>query len=97
MIIKLLFLTSLFFFSLHAQDFKVASYNVENLFDLKHDGTEYREYIPNTKSNWNKKTYNIKLKNISKVINELDADIIALQEIESKKALKGGYISQDYR
>jgi endonuclease/exonuclease/phosphatase family metal-dependent hydrolase len=88
MIIKNLFVLILFIVFLNAKDFKVASYNVENLFDLKYDGTEYNEYRPNSKSNWNKKTYDIKLKNISRVINELNADIIALQEVESKKALK---------
>ena len=67
---------------------KIASYNVENLFDLKHDGHEYKEYIPNTPANWNHKTYNIKLKNISRVIKDINADIIALQEIESLQALK---------
>ncbi len=67
---------------------KIASYNVENLFDLRFDGGEYLEYIPNSSSNWNKKNYNIKLKNISKVLSEIDADIIALQEIESYTALK---------
>jgi len=44
---------------------KIASYNVENLFDLYKSGYEYKEYIPNTKSNWNQKTYKIKLKNIA--------------------------------
>lgn len=67
---------------------KIATYNVENLFDLKKDGYEYKEYIPNTSANWNHKTYNIKLKNIAKVIQEIDADIIALQEVESLQALK---------
>lgn len=67
---------------------KIATYNVENLFDIKKDGYEYREYIPNTTANWNQKTYKIKLHNIAKVIKDLDADIIALQEIESLVALK---------
>jgi predicted extracellular nuclease len=67
---------------------KIASYNVENLFDLKRDAYEYKEYIPNTKANWNIKTYKVKLKNIAKVIQDIDADIIALQEIESLQALK---------
>ena len=67
---------------------KIATYNVENLFDLQKSGYEYQEYIPNTKSNWNSKTYRVKLKNISKVISEIDADIIGLQEIESLQALK---------
>lgn len=67
---------------------KIATYNVENLFDLKKNGHEYKEYIPNTKANWNQKTYKIKLKNIAQVIKDMDADIIALQEIESLQALK---------
>ena len=67
---------------------RIASYNVENLFDLKKSGYEYKEYIPNTKSNWNAKNYKIKLKNIAKVIKDINADIIALEEIESLDALK---------
>ncbi|MEN4053990.1 MULTISPECIES: endonuclease/exonuclease/phosphatase family protein [Sulfurimonas] len=67
---------------------KIATYNVENLFDLQRNGHEYREYIPNTKANWNAKTYKIKLQNIAKVIQDIDADIIGLQEIESLQALK---------
>lgn len=67
---------------------KIATYNVENLFDLQKSGHEYKEYIPNTLSQWNQKNYKIKLKNISRVILDINADIIALQEIESLKALK---------
>ncbi len=81
-LIHILFLCNFAF----AKDFTIASYNVENFFDLKYDKTEYKEFIPNTKSNWNKKTYTTKLNNIIKVINDLDKDIIALQEIESNEA-----------
>ena len=77
----------LFSFFLFAKEFVVASYNVENFFDLKYDGTEYKEFIPNTKT-WNKRAFYTKLKNISKVINDLKADIIGLQEIESDEVLK---------
>ena len=84
-LISLLFLIGLVFGD---TTLKIATYNVENLFDLKKDGYEYPEYIPNTKANWNAKTYKIKLQNISKVIKDIDADIIALQEIESLQALK---------
>ncbi|MEA3552917.1 MAG: endonuclease [Campylobacterota bacterium] len=84
---KLIFIFLSLFLSLSAKDFTVASYNVENLFDLKKQGTEYKEYIPYTKY-WNQKSYNIKLQNISKTINDLDSDIIALQEIESSVALE---------
>ena len=67
---------------------KIATYNVENLFDLKRSGHEYKEYIPYTKSQWNQKSYRAKLKNIAKVIADMQPDIIGLQEIESKEALK---------
>ncbi|MCW9025834.1 MAG: endonuclease/exonuclease/phosphatase family protein [Thiovulaceae bacterium] len=67
---------------------KIATYNVEALFDLEKKGYKYKEYKPYGKSLWNKKNYNIKLNNISRVIKDIDADIIALQEIHSLNALK---------
>ncbi len=67
---------------------KIATYNVENLFDLQKSGHEYREYIPYTQSLWNQKNYRTKLKNLARVIKNINADIIALQEVESLQALK---------
>lgn len=83
---KILLLLLSFIFS-QAQNIKIASYNVENLFDLTKQNSEYTEYIPNTKAKWNSKNFNIKLNNIIKVIKEIDADIIGLQEIENKTVL----------
>ncbi len=74
-------------FSLYATDLKIASYNVENLFDLKKNGTEYKEYIP-FKHNWNQKTLKKKLLNSAEVICDVNADIIGLQEVENKHILK---------
>ncbi len=79
-----IFLNTLLF----SKEFSVTSYNVENLFDLNYDKTEYKDYIPNKKSNWDISAYNKKIENIVKVLKELDSSIIALQEIESKKVLK---------
>uniref|UniRef100_UPI0040488085 endonuclease/exonuclease/phosphatase family protein n=1 Tax=Aliarcobacter sp. TaxID=2321116 RepID=UPI0040488085 len=73
---------------LKANTFTIASYNVENLFDLKNDKNEYKEYIPNTHSLWNQRNFNIKINNLVKVINNLDSDIIALQEIENRDLMK---------
>ena len=83
---KYIFFFSILLSSLFSIELKIASYNVENLFDMSYNKTEYPEYIP-YKHNWNRKTLSIKLKNISEVICELDADIIGLQEIENENAL----------
>lgn len=85
---KILFLSLILYASLFGETIlKIATYNVENLFDLEKNGYEYREYIPNSTSEWNQKNYKIKLKNIAQVIKDIDADIIALEEVESLKAL----------
>jgi len=83
---SLLWLLLLSFVS--AKTFTVANYNVQNLFDLKRSGHEYIDYIPYTKALWNQKHYQIKLQHISQVINDINPDIIALEEIESDQALR---------
>jgi len=84
-LLVLLFITTYLF---GEKSVSIASYNVENLFDLHTSGYEYEEYLPNTQSLWNTKNYKKKLQNISRVIYDLDADILALQEIESLEVLK---------
>lgn len=69
-------------------DVKIATYNVENLFDTNDDGNEYEQYIPNTSWGWNDTMYRIKLRNTARVIHDIGADIIGLEEIESETALK---------
>ncbi len=67
---------------------KIASYNVENLFDMERSGNEYEEYIPNGDAGWTETIYRAKLHNTAKVIRDINADVIGLQEIESERALK---------
>ena len=71
---------------LYAKPFKVASYNVQNLFDMRIDGSEYKEYIPH-QHNWNEEILEIKLNHIAEVICDVEADIIGLQEIENSHIL----------
>jgi len=71
----------------YGASFKIASYNVENLFDLHFDATEYPEYHPGGPFGWDHAMLDIKLRNIASVLKDLDAEIIVLQEIESENAL----------
>ncbi len=66
---------------------RIASYNVENLFDLRSSGYEYDLYIPG-KCGWNPVTFDAKLENISRVISHIDPDIIVLNELENEAVLK---------
>jgi endonuclease/exonuclease/phosphatase family metal-dependent hydrolase len=75
-------------FFLCALEFKVATYNVENLFDAQREGGEYEEYIPNNKHGWNEAMLQIKIAHIARVISDIDADIIVLAEIENKAVLQ---------
>ncbi|WP_309496199.1 endonuclease/exonuclease/phosphatase family protein [Sulfurovum sp.] len=78
-----LFFLPLFIFS---KPFKVATYNVENLFDAEYIGTEYDDY--RKKHNWTQRMVEIKLNHVAEVICDLDADILGLQEIENSNILK---------
>lgn len=71
-----------------AGEIAVAAYNVENLFDLHHDGSEYPDYIPGGAHGWNEEMLAAKLSGIARVLKDMDADIVGLQEIESAKALE---------
>lgn len=69
-----------------AQKLTIATYNVENLFDMTDNGTEYDIYRPYTHS-WIPSIQKIKLTNTARVIKEMNADVVALAEIESAQAL----------
>ena len=69
-------------------EFKVATYNLENLFDATKQGNEYNEYTPNNRHGWNEAMVEKKIANLSRVIADMDADIIALVEVENKAVLE---------
>lgn len=65
------------------------SYNVENIFDDKGDGTEYPEFDPGG-GEWNTQLFHTRLMNLAEVIRlscDGGPDIIALQEIENSNVL----------
>jgi len=70
-----------------ARTLKIASWNVENLFDMQREGTEYEEYLPGL-HNWTARILEKKLTRLAEVICDLDADVLALQEVENDRALR---------
>jgi hypothetical protein len=62
-------------------------YNVENLFDMINNGSEYPEFKPNT-CNWTNATHAVKRDNIASVIVAAHPGIAVLLEIENENSLK---------
>lgn len=79
-----------------AAELSIATYNVENLFDAKNDGSEYEDFVIG-KSAWSAKEASVKFERIKEDIKRLDADIIALQEIENEEILKKLMRQSGYR
>jgi endonuclease/exonuclease/phosphatase family metal-dependent hydrolase len=67
----------------------VAFWNVENLYDtipsLFYDD---REYTPNGANKWGAERYVAKLKNLSRVLDDMSADVVGLAEVESEEAVR---------
>ena len=84
---KKLLLIPILPFILYSTELKIATYNVENLFDDVKNGTEYEEFIPN-KHNWTEAIFKKKLEHTTRVICDLNADVIGLEEVENDNALK---------
>ena len=81
-----IFLLTLIPFILFSLELKIGSYNVDNLFDDIDNKNEYKEYKVNL-HNWNSHTFKKKLQNLTKVICDLNADVLGLQEVENRNAL----------
>ncbi|MDD4572680.1 MAG: hypothetical protein PHR69_00545 [Sphaerochaeta sp.] len=79
--------------SLDAQDtkgkeFKILTYNVQNLMDDKLDGDEYPEYRPSEK--WNTPSYHMRLRTLNEVLTTRSlglCDVLVLQEVEHEKVI----------
>jgi len=71
-----------------ALEFTIASYNVENLFDAHKEGNEYKEYTPGNQHGWDEAMLAKKITNLARVINDIDADVIALVEVENHAVLE---------
>jgi endonuclease/exonuclease/phosphatase family metal-dependent hydrolase len=77
-----------------SDDFYIASWNCENLFDTvddpKVEGDE--EYTPDSPKKWTPERLDIKLKNLAKIIrkmnNDRGPDVLGLCEIENRKVVE---------
>lgn len=99
MIKKSIFLTLVLLLSLVANaqyaGFAVGFYNLENLFDTKHDeGKNDYEFLPDGSYGWTQQKYESKLKNMSQVLSEMGTDkspegcaFIGVSEVENANAL----------
>jgi len=93
--LRVLALFAVFFLPVHAEAsnsstvFRLACFNVQNLFDLERRGTEYVEFVPDGVSGWNRKMLELKHAHLGRVVADLEADVLALTEVESQKALAG--------
>jgi predicted extracellular nuclease len=78
----------------HADEFFIASWNVENLFDTNDDpsvkGDE--DFIPESAKRWTKERLDIKLKNLAKIISKMNngkgPDVLGVCEIENRKVVE---------
>ena len=67
----------------------IGFWNVENLFDLYNDPLKNDdEFAIGGKKNVDQQIYDLKLKNCSEVLRDLDVDILGLCEVENMQVLK---------
>lgn len=68
--------------------FRVAFYNLENLFDTVDGPNDDAEFLPGSESRWNSVRYNNKLNNMAKVIDSIAPDILGVVEVENAFVLE---------
>ena len=68
--------------------FRVAFYNLENLFDTVDGPNDDAEFLPGSDNRWNSERYQSKLHNMSKVIDSIAPDILGVVEVENAFVLE---------
>jgi predicted extracellular nuclease len=77
-----------------ADEFHVAFWNVENLFDLEDDPAveSDEEFTPQSPKHWTPERLEIKLNNLSRIIRKMNAgrgpDVLGLCEVENRKVVE---------
>ncbi len=88
---------------LKAQDkneLKISFWNVENLFDLDNDPEKNDdEFAKGGRKNVTQEIYDLKLENCSEVLQDLNADVLGICEVENRfmlEELNRSYLDRDY-
>lgn len=68
--------------------FRVAFYNLENLFDTIDGPNDDAEFLPAAENRWNTERYQNKLRNMAKVIDSIAPDILGVVEVENAFVLE---------
>lgn len=99
--LKYLILIVWFFTFLYGQSLRVAFWNIENLFDLEDDPTTRdEEFALGGKKNVTQDIYDLKIKNCVYVLEDLNADVLGLCEVENHfvlDELNRAYSGRDYK
>lgn len=69
------------------KEVRVAFYNLENLFDTIDGPNDDAEYLPTSEKPWNTERYQSKLRNMARVIDSIQPQILGVCEIENKLVL----------
>ena len=68
---------------------RIAFYNAESLYDtLAGSRADEREWTPEGRKKWDTPRYRRKIENIARVIDDLNADLIAVSEIENENVVR---------
>jgi endonuclease/exonuclease/phosphatase family metal-dependent hydrolase len=69
--------------------FDVGFYNVENLFDIEDDpNTDDQDFLPYGRYGWTEERYEHKLKQMHRVLRNMDAQLLGLAEVENRVVLE---------
>lgn len=68
--------------------FRLAFYNLENLFDTIDGPNLDEEYLPNGRREWNSKKYTNKLIHLARVIDSLEPHVLGVCEVENRLVLE---------
>ena len=68
---------------------RIACYNTESLCDTLHDPKlEDSAFTPKGSNHWDTERYTTKIANIARVIDDLQADLLVLEEVENENVLR---------